>query len=114
MTGRGAGFCAGFNTPGYMNPWQAGFGRGAFGRGRGFRWVARATGLPGWYRAGLPAFGRWPAQIPVQTPVQPVQPTREQELQFLEQEKTIIEEEMKTMEKSLEEIKKRIEELKKK
>ena len=33
MTGRGAGFCAGYNTPGYMNP---GAGRGAgFGRGGG-------------------------------------------------------------------------------
>jgi len=33
MTGRGAGFCAGYNNPGYMNP---GFGRGrGLGRGRG-------------------------------------------------------------------------------
>ena len=36
MTGRAMGYCAGFNTPGFMN---AGFGRGmgrGFGRGRGF------------------------------------------------------------------------------
>lgn len=32
LTGRGAGFCAGFPTPGYMN---SGRGRG-LGRGRGF------------------------------------------------------------------------------
>jgi len=46
MTGRGAGFCAGYPTPGYMNPYGGrypyggfGFGRGGgigFGRGRGW------------------------------------------------------------------------------
>ena len=36
MTGRGAGFCAGMNRPGYANPSVFG-GRGlGFGRGRGF------------------------------------------------------------------------------
>ncbi len=35
MTGRAAGYCAGYSTPGYMNL-GLGFGRG-FGRGRGFR-----------------------------------------------------------------------------
>ncbi|MEA4849317.1 MAG: DUF5320 domain-containing protein [Clostridiaceae bacterium] len=34
MTGRGAGFCAGFAAPGYAN--RVGFGCG-FGGGRGFR-----------------------------------------------------------------------------
>ncbi|MGQ9571374.1 MAG: DUF5320 domain-containing protein [Thermodesulfovibrionales bacterium] len=36
MTGRGAGFCAGYPVPGYMNPYRGGFGywRG-FGRGYG-------------------------------------------------------------------------------
>ncbi|MDP8218647.1 MAG: DUF5320 domain-containing protein, partial [Candidatus Theseobacter exili] len=41
MTGRGAGFCAGYSTPGYSKPVPGrgrglGFGRGAYGRGRGF------------------------------------------------------------------------------
>ncbi len=36
MTGRGMGYCSGYNSPGYMNPcFGKGFGRG-FGRGRGF------------------------------------------------------------------------------
>jgi hypothetical protein len=35
MTGRGAGFCAGFNTAGFQNV-GGGFGRGC-GRGLGFR-----------------------------------------------------------------------------
>jgi len=60
MTGRGAGFCAGYNTPGFMNPsFGRGFGMGAgrgfgtgFGRGggRGFRNRFYATGLFGWQR----------------------------------------------------------------
>jgi len=38
-TGRGMGYCAGYNMPGYANP---GFGRGGgFGRGRGFGWQRR-------------------------------------------------------------------------
>ncbi len=44
MTGRGAGYCTGFDAPGYANPlpgrgfgmgWGRGYGRGG-GRGRGF------------------------------------------------------------------------------
>lgn len=60
MTGKGAGFCAGFNAPGYANPmprggFGGGFGQGrAFlGGGRGWRRMFRATGLPGWMRFGL-------------------------------------------------------------
>jgi len=63
MTGRAAGFCAGYPMPGYIN--SVG-GRGYGGWGRGFRgggWGRRnwyyATGLPGWARAaqGMPAWG---------------------------------------------------------
>ena len=54
MSGRGAGYCAGFNQPGYMSPGfrgrGAGFGGGGGGRGRRNRlW---ATGMPGWMRFG--------------------------------------------------------------
>lgn len=66
LTGRAAGFCAGFGMPGYMNPipgrgFARGFGRGRGGgfRGRGFGGGGRgwrhgyyATGLPGWMRFG--------------------------------------------------------------
>ena len=67
MTGRGAGYCAGYDTPGYMNPyggrgWGRGGGRG-WGRGGWGRrnWFA-ATGMPGWMRArmGMPAWGGAP------------------------------------------------------
>ena len=64
-TGRAAGYCAGNEMPGYMNPGPGGgFGMG-FGGGRGFRgggggggggrgWRHRfyATGMPGWMRFG--------------------------------------------------------------
>lgn len=58
MTGRGAGYCAGYNMPGTMNRWswrRWGFaGRGG-GPGRGFGWrywaqappfFGRETGVP--------------------------------------------------------------------
>ena len=47
MTGRRAGYCAGFGVPGYANM-GAGV-RGCWGgRGRGFRNRYLATGVPGW------------------------------------------------------------------
>jgi len=52
MTGRRAGFCAGYQVPGFMNPIQGrgygfGFGRGAgFGRGRGRGRGFGAVGQP--------------------------------------------------------------------
>ena len=57
MTGRGAGYCSGFNRPGSANPnrgfgFGAGFGGGFGGRGRGHRNQYYATGLPGWARGG--------------------------------------------------------------
>jgi len=60
MTGRAAGFCAGYGVPGFANP-IAGRGYGGSGRGGGFgrrNWFY-ATGMPGWARAGagLPAWG---------------------------------------------------------
>jgi len=67
MTGRAAGFCAGYGVPGYANPVPGrGFGMG-LGGGRGFgggrhgrRNIYYATGLPGRMRFagyGMP-YGR--------------------------------------------------------
>ncbi len=62
MTGRGAGFCAGFERAGYANSFPGGgfgmgFGRGFGAQARGFGGGGRrnafyATGLPGWARGG--------------------------------------------------------------
>ena len=63
MTGRAAGYCAGYSVPGFANPYggrYSGAGKGAFGgRGMGHRNWYYATGLPGWsrYNMGLPAWG---------------------------------------------------------
>jgi len=61
-TGRAAGGCAGFGTPGYSNPVSGrglgtGFGRGrgffgGRGGGRGWRNMFNAIGLPGWMNCG--------------------------------------------------------------
>ena len=65
MTGRGAGFCGGFQMAGYANPVPGrGFGGGGRGGGggrargfgggggRGRRNMYWATGMPGWARFG--------------------------------------------------------------
>ncbi len=61
-TGRGAGFCSGNESPGYMSPGpgygggmrggMGGMGRMGGGRGRGYRHIYNATGLPRWARGG--------------------------------------------------------------
>lgn len=55
MTGRRAGYCAGYGMPGFANPgmpWYHG-GFGFQGGGRGWRNLFYATGLPGWQRFGF-------------------------------------------------------------
>ena len=53
-TGRKAGYCAGYSVPGFMNPYGTGVNPirslGGFGRGRGYRNMYYATGLPYWLR----------------------------------------------------------------
>lgn len=84
MTGRAAGYCAGYPVPGYMNPV---FGRGFGGRGGGWgrrNWF-HATGLTGWQRAaaGWPAYGAPPMYpAPYADPSGPAG-NREQELEAL-------------------------------
>ena len=107
MTGRTAGFCAGYPVPGYMNPVG---GRGYGGRGRGGGWGRRnwyyATGLPGWARTGygLPAWGS--SVNPYAYGGAPFDPglTTQQELDGLKGQAEYLED-------SLDGIKKRIEEL---
>ena len=55
MSGRAAGYCAGYGVPGFMNPayGRGGMGNGAWGRGRGHRNWYYATGLTGWQRAAM-------------------------------------------------------------
>jgi len=45
MTGRGAGFCAGYPTPGYMNPYGGRYLNRGFGMGRGGGGFGRGGGM---------------------------------------------------------------------
>jgi len=57
MTGRAAGYCAGYPVPGFLNPAvRGGLGIGFGGGGRGWRNMYYATGLPGWLRFGWPGY----------------------------------------------------------
>ena len=120
MTGRAAGYCAGYPMPGFTNP-IPGRGFGGWGRGRG-GWGRRnwfyATGLTGWQRAmhGSPAYGGaapygaaygMPYGMPYGTPYgAPFSPTvsAQQELDGLKGQAEYLED-------ALDEIKKRMGEL---
>lgn len=105
-TGRGAGYCAGYDMPGSANPLP---GQGYWGRwpgrdgrmgggGRGRRNWFYATGLTGWQR------GRFPF-MPAGTPVNPAPGfTREQELNALQAD-------LRNLEQHAEQLRRRIEEL---
>lgn len=63
MTGRAAGYCAGYSAPGYANPISGrgrGFavpaGRQGYGRGRGYGWGRGGRGRQDWVGYG-PAWG---------------------------------------------------------
>jgi hypothetical protein len=100
-SGRAAGYCAGFEMPGYANP---GFGRGfgmGFGRGpefggrggggRGWRHIFYAAGRPGWMR-----FGGYAA------PYQKPDPNLEK--QALKDEAEALQSELDSIKKRLDEI----------
>jgi len=117
MTGRAAGYCAGYPVPGYMNPIPGG-GRGWFGFGRGWGkgrgWFGRgggrgwrnwywATGLPGWARlaGGYPAFGGWayPYYGPDMAPKEEMNMLRNH-AEYLKQELDDVQSRINTLEKA--------------
>jgi hypothetical protein len=96
MSGRAAGYCAGYPMPGYANPvpgrgfgWGRGWGRGfgwRRGWGRGFGWGPPAYSAPAYSPAYAPSYGR-------------------------EDEVTALKDQAKYFEEALQGIKKRIEEI---
>jgi len=99
MTGRAAGYCAGYGVPGYANPgYGRGYGRG-FGRGRGGgRGFGRGFGrgnrfgaFGGGY-AGPTFYG------------QPVEPSAEQELAALKQQSEYMQGEMQEITERIKEL----------
>lgn len=109
MTGRGAGFCAGYQMPGYANAYLGrgwfGRGRGWYGRGGGRGWRHRyyATGVPGWAWFDNMAPGGGPYAYPVpyagdMTPKAETEMLREHSA-ALQRELKEIEERISTLEK---------------
>lgn len=110
MTGRGAGYCSGFDAPGWANP-MPGRGFGVYGRGgawggRGGGWRHRnvfyATGVPGWARAGYgPAWGAPPAWG--YGPYAEA-PSAEDETEFLRQQAEWLKQQLDAIGKRIEEL----------
>jgi hypothetical protein len=95
MTGRQRGFCAGYDSPGWVNP-EPGFRprqgfRRRFGRGFGRRW----------FSPGAPQYN-------------PPQEAGKQEIASLESESRQIEQEQASLRGELEAVKKRLRELQQK
>ena len=113
MTGRAAGYCAGYSAPGFVNPIP---GRGYFGYGRGIGlgrgWFGRGFGrgqypYAPYYRmpyAGTPYAPTYPAYSPY-TPAYP-QPTAKDEKAWLEEQLSAMEKEMKSIRARIGEIEK--------
>jgi hypothetical protein len=65
MTGRAAGYCAGYGMPGYMNPIPGqGWGFRGRGRGRGFRRWAWAPGAYAPYVGAYAPYAGYPYPPP--------------------------------------------------
>jgi hypothetical protein len=93
MTGRGAGYCAGYGVPGYANP---GFGLGFRGRGwrrGGFGFRHHYAPGFGWQRAGWGA--PWPSVA---------EPTKEEELAALNNQADALKNSLDAIEKRIKEI----------
>ena len=114
MTGRAAGYCAGYSVPGYMGPSggrYSGIGRDAFGgrgRGRGYRNWYYATGLPGWarYNTGLPAWGGVAGNPYYDNPYPPdIAP--EEEIGILKDQADMLKEELNDIQARMKELQKK-------
>ena len=80
MTGRGAGYCAGYPVPGFMNPAAGGWGRG-FGRGMGRGWgrgMGWRRGFAGWGAPGFVPYGAAAFAAPTATAKEEAQVLRDQ------------------------------------
>ena len=97
MTGRGAGFCAGYNMPGF------GFGRGFAGGGRGRRNRFYATGVSGWMAMEYP---HWGGNMPYPAYGPNVQPgmSREHELDALRDQAAFLDENLGNVKKRIDEL----------
>ncbi len=91
MTGRGAGYCAGFNTPGFANRMGGGFG---FGRGFG-RGMGRGYGM-GQYQAAPPTAGWTGYNVPPMD--------AEGEMSALKQQAAVLKQQMDAIQNRLDDL----------
>jgi hypothetical protein len=103
-TGRGMGYCSGYDAHGWAYP---GFGRGFVGgrgyggrlmRGGGWGWRHQfyATGLPRWARWGPPPVAAYGAPF--------ARPSREQEVEMLKGEAEWLKEQLDAIAQRMEEL----------
>ena len=93
MTGRAAGYCAGFGVPGYTNPIPAGFGA----RGRR-RWPGRGPGR------GMGRFF-WPGgAVPYAYGAHYAPAEPQEERRFLEGQSRVLQEQLEDIKQRLDEI----------
>ena len=96
MTGRGAGYCAGYSMPGFMNPYG--------GRGLGMGWGR------GWGRGvrGFPpgGYGFTPYAPPGYGPMGWAAPSRESEIKMLQNQADRLREQMEAVDERIEELQK--------
>jgi hypothetical protein len=115
-TGRGMGYCGGYDAPGWATP---GPGRGFYGRGgrgiRGGRWGGYGAGRGGgwgwrhqYYATGLPRWARWgphPTAVygaPYGASYAP--PSQAQEVEMLKDEAEWLKEQLDAINKRMDEL----------
>ena len=109
MTGRGAGYCAGYNVPGYLNPAVPGWGAGGgWGRGRGNRYGYYATGVPGRARFGANPYYNYAPSSPSPYYGAPGI-TKEQQLNALKSQADLLKKNLEDINKAIEDLSKETE-----
>ena len=96
MTGRAAGYCAGYSLPGYANRYP-----GSPRYGRGHRNWFYATGLPGWSRGRMnyPVWGGGAARQPYVPEMSP-----ETEADMLKNQAQMMQEEINSINERIKEL----------
>jgi len=108
MTGRGAGYCAGYAVPGYMNPYGGRYFGAVRGRGRGYRNWYYAAGQPGWsrYDMGMPAWGGAEGVPYYGDPYYPQDLNPEEETKMLKDQADMLKKQLESIQARVEELQK--------
>ena len=97
MTGRAAGYCAGYNVPGFMNPYGGRMG-GGFGWGRGRRF---GRGMGDWGYSGVVPYG---ASTYGAVPYGQAPYASEQELEFMQSQAKALGDQLGQIQKRISEL----------